>query len=114
MNTSGLQATMSSNKIFQELNLQSIVYLFQAPAYPKYEFSYSVADGQTGDNKSQHEIRDGDVVHGEYSLLEADGSIRRVQYTADDEHGFNAVVTHSIPGQPREHHHEHPEPIVLN
>ncbi|XP_045764842.1 cuticle protein 7-like [Maniola jurtina] len=66
-------------------------------AHPQYDFSYSVADGHTGDNKSQHESRDGDVVHGEYSLLEADGSVRRVQYTADAHNGFNAVVSNSAP-----------------
>ncbi|XP_026485925.2 cuticle protein 19-like [Vanessa tameamea] len=66
-------------------------------AHPKYDFSYSVADGHTGDNKSQHESRDGDAVHGEYSLLEADGSVRTVQYTADEHNGFNAVVSNSAP-----------------
>ncbi|KAL4710516.1 hypothetical protein ACJJTC_008918 [Scirpophaga incertulas] len=66
-------------------------------AHPKYEFSYSVADGHSGDNKSQHESRDGDAVHGEYSLLESDGSVRHVQYSADDHNGFNAVVSHSAP-----------------
>ncbi|XP_022815961.1 cuticle protein 8-like [Spodoptera litura] len=66
-------------------------------AHPKYDFSYSVADGHTGDNKSQQESRDGDAVHGEYSLVEADGSVRRVQYTADDHNGFNAVVSNSAP-----------------
>ncbi|XP_050342960.1 cuticle protein 19-like [Nymphalis io] len=66
-------------------------------AHPKYDFSYSVADGHTGDNKSQHESRDGDAVHGEYSLLEADGSVRTVQYTADAHNGFNAVVSNSAP-----------------
>ncbi|RZC41650.1 hypothetical protein BDFB_014605, partial [Asbolus verrucosus] len=30
-------------------------------AYPRYEFKYGVADGHTGDQKSQTEIRDGDV-----------------------------------------------------
>ncbi|KAI5645280.1 insect cuticle protein domain-containing protein [Phthorimaea operculella] len=60
-------------------------------SHPKYEYSYSVADGHTGDNKSQQESRDGDAVHGQYSLLEADGSVRTVQYTADDHNGFNAV-----------------------
>ncbi|XP_013135152.1 PREDICTED: cuticle protein 19-like [Papilio polytes] len=67
-------------------------------AHPRYDFAYSVADGHTGDNKSQHESRDGDVVHGDYSLLEADGSVRTVQYTADAHNGFNAVVSHSAPG----------------
>ncbi|XP_046960830.1 cuticle protein-like [Vanessa cardui] len=68
-------------------------------AHPKYDFSYSVADGHTGDNKSQHESRDGDAVHGEYSLVEADGSVRTVQYTADAHNGFNAVVTNSAPAK---------------
>ncbi|XP_045446121.1 cuticle protein 19-like [Melitaea cinxia] len=68
-------------------------------AHPKYDFSYSVADGHTGDNKSQHESRDGDAVHGEYSLLEADGSVRTVHYTADAHNGFNAVVSNSAPAR---------------
>ncbi|XP_026485953.2 cuticle protein 19-like [Vanessa tameamea] len=68
-------------------------------AHPKYDFSYSVADGHTGDNKSQQESRDGDAVHGEYSLLEADGSVRTVHYTADAHNGFNAVVSNSAPAQ---------------
>ncbi|XP_031769385.1 cuticle protein 16.5-like [Galleria mellonella] len=77
-------------------------------SHPKYDFSYSVADGHTGDNKSQHESRDGDVVHGEYSLLEADGSVRKVQYTADEHNGFNAVVSHSAPTQ-----HAAPAPVLV-
>ncbi|XP_063890468.1 cuticle protein 8-like [Helicoverpa armigera] len=75
-------------------------------AHPKYDFSYSVADGHTGDNKSQQESRDGDAVHGEYSLVEADGSVRRVQYTADDHNGFNAVVSNSAPA------HHAPAPVA--
>ncbi|KAL0840229.1 hypothetical protein ABMA28_015518 [Loxostege sticticalis] len=66
-------------------------------AYPKYEYNYSVADGHTGDNKSLQESRDGDVVKGSYSFQEADGSVRTVEYTADDHHGFNAVVHNSAP-----------------
>lgn len=61
-------------------------------AYPKYKFEYGVKDPHTGDHKSQWEIRDGDVVKGEYTLDEADGTKRVVQYTADDKSGFNAVV----------------------
>ncbi|XP_031343049.1 cuticle protein 19-like [Photinus pyralis] len=64
-------------------------------AHPKYEFSYGVADAHTHDHHSQHESRDGDVIHGEYSLHEADGTIRTVKYTADDKNGFNAVVERS-------------------
>ncbi|GJQ86679.1 hypothetical protein Trydic_g14761 [Trypoxylus dichotomus] len=64
-------------------------------AYPKYEFNYGVSDGHTGDQKSQAEVRDGDVVKGSYSLHEADGTIRTVHYTADDHNGFNAIVSRS-------------------
>lgn len=64
-------------------------------AYPKYEFKYGVADGHTGDQKSQYETRDGDVVKGQYSLVEPDGTVRTVDYTADPHNGFNAVVTKS-------------------
>ncbi|KAK5647069.1 hypothetical protein RI129_005533 [Pyrocoelia pectoralis] len=64
-------------------------------AHPKYEFKYGVADAHTGDNKNQYEVRDGDVVHGEYSLHEADGTIRTVKYRADDKNGFNAHVIRS-------------------
>ncbi|XP_075970744.1 larval cuticle protein A3A-like [Anticarsia gemmatalis] len=71
-------------------------------AHPKYGYSYSVEDPHTGDHKSQHETRDGDVVKGEYSLLQPDGSFRKVTYTADHHNGFNAVV-HNSP--PVIHHH---------
>lgn len=63
---------------------------FKAP--PRYSYNYGVADGLTGDQKSQHEVRDGDVVKGSYSVVEPDGSIRVVDYAADDINGFNAVV----------------------
>ncbi|TMW44393.1 hypothetical protein DOY81_010530, partial [Sarcophaga bullata] len=60
--------------------------------HPQYKFSYGVEDQLTGDSKSQVEERDGDVVRGEYSLIDADGYKRTVQYTADPINGFNAVV----------------------
>ncbi|XP_073820005.1 cuticle protein-like [Musca autumnalis] len=60
--------------------------------HPQYKFSYGVDDKLTGDSKSQYEERDGDVVRGEYSLIDADGYKRTVQYTADAVNGFNAVV----------------------
>ncbi|KAM3962386.1 cuticular protein RR-2 motif 123 [Aphomia sociella] len=77
-------------------------------AHPKYQYEYKVEDPHTGDNKYQHEVRDGDVVKGVYSLHEADGSIRTVEYTSDKHNGFNAVVKHSAPGQHvhiESHHH---------
>ncbi|CAH0551433.1 unnamed protein product [Brassicogethes aeneus] len=68
----------------------------EAPAH--YDFGYSVNDPHTGDSKSQQESRQGDVVHGSYSLIDADGTKRTVEYTADDHNGFNAVV-HKEPAQ---------------
>ncbi|XP_013116031.2 larval cuticle protein A2B-like [Stomoxys calcitrans] len=58
----------------------------------QYKFAYDVNDHQTGDNHSHSEERDGDLVHGEYSLIDADGFRRVVQYTVDPHSGFNAVV----------------------
>ncbi|CAB0037636.1 unnamed protein product [Trichogramma brassicae] len=59
---------------------------------PQYNYGYDVQDPNTGDYKSQQESRSGDQVRGSYSLLEADGTRRIVEYTADDHNGFNAVV----------------------
>lgn len=61
-------------------------------SYPAYRFEYGVHDPETGDIKKQYEERDGDTVRGYYSLVEPDGSIRLVEYTADSKNGFQAVV----------------------
>ncbi|XP_047106186.1 uncharacterized protein LOC124775397 [Schistocerca piceifrons] len=71
---------------------------------PQYSYAYNVQDALTGDSKTQHESRSGDVVQGSYSLVEPDGSIRTVDYTADPVNGFNAVV-HKEAGA-------HPAPVV--
>jgi len=65
---------------------------------PQYSYGYSVQDGLTGDAKGHQETRNGDAVQGQYSLVEPDGAIRTVTYTADDLHGFNAVVDRQAPG----------------
>uniref|UniRef100_A0A1B6FSV0 Uncharacterized protein n=1 Tax=Cuerna arida TaxID=1464854 RepID=A0A1B6FSV0_9HEMI len=59
---------------------------------PHYSYAYDVEDSVTGDSKNHHETRQGDVVHGSYSLTDSDGTRRTVDYTADPVHGFNAVV----------------------
>lgn len=66
---------------------------------PQYTYSYGVDDPTTGDSKSQTETRIGDVVTGQYSLLEPDGSKRIVDYTADAD-GFKAVVRKALPALP--------------
>lgn len=75
-------------------------YQYQAP--PHYTYKYGVKDPHTGDSKHQSEHREGDVVHGEYSLVEPDGRVRKVTYTADKHNGFNAHVHHA-------HHAHHPQ-----
>lgn len=55
-------------------------------------FSYGVSDPNTGDIKDQQENRVGGNVVGKYSLLEADGTKRIVEYSANDATGFKAVV----------------------
>ncbi|XP_058828666.1 adult-specific cuticular protein ACP-20-like [Topomyia yanbarensis] len=71
-------------------------------SYPKYKYEYGVKDYKTGDHKSQWEMRDGDVVKGEYTLDEADGTKRIVEYYADSKNGFEAKVKnigHAIGGE---------------
>ncbi|CAK1604363.1 unnamed protein product [Parnassius mnemosyne] len=63
--------------------------------HPRYAFEYGVNDAHTGDIKQQKEERDGDVVRGQYSLVEPDGSVRTVNYVADWETGFHANVHNS-------------------
>ncbi|CAH2107134.1 unnamed protein product [Euphydryas editha] len=76
-------------------------------AYPKYVFKYGVNDFHTGDIKTHHESRDGDVVKGQYSVVEPDGSIRTVDYTADKHNGFNAIVHKTAPISAHEAAHLH-------
>lgn len=81
-------------------NSNPVEYKTYAPAHDEYkntdyQFSYGVKDLHTGDIKHQWEKKDGDMVKGQYSLVEPDGSIRTVDYTADKHSGFNAIVKHS-------------------
>jgi hypothetical protein len=75
--------------------------------HPSYKFEYGVKDPKTGDHKSQWEHRDGDVVKGEYTLDEADGTKRVVSYSSDKHSGFNAVVKKIGHAYHPEAHHEH-------
>ena len=86
-------------------NDKSQIPSFQA--YPKYSYNYGVANALTGDVKSQAEHRDGDLVKGQYSLVEPDGTLRVVDYTADAINGFNAVVS-------KHGHAVHPAPAVAH
>ena len=81
-----------------------------ADHHPKYAYKYGVEDHHTGDHKDAKEERDGDVVHGEYSVLQPDGRKRTVHYTASHHGGFNAHVTysgHAIHPEVYQHGHGH-------
>lgn len=57
-----------------------------------YDFKYEVHDEKTGDIKQQSETAHNGAVKGQYSLIDSDGFKRIVEYTADDQHGFQATV----------------------
>ncbi|XP_050084689.1 cuticle protein-like [Anopheles aquasalis] len=80
--------------------LPTLVKKVELEAPAEYQFSYSVHDEHTGDIKSQQEERHGDDVKGQYTLIDADGHRRIVDYTADEHNGFNAVVRR----EPLAHH----------
>ncbi|CRL00577.1 CLUMA_CG013837, isoform A [Clunio marinus] len=85
----------------QPAYVQSAPVLYKQPALIKqvvheepanYEFNYDVHDQQTGDIKQQHEKAINGAIQGQYSLIDADGYRRIVDYTADDHQGFQANV----------------------
>ncbi|CAH2107174.1 unnamed protein product [Euphydryas editha] len=79
----------SSNDFIVKIKTYSLSYTLSN--------SYTVADPHTGEHKSQHESRDGDSVHGSYSLVQPDGSVRKVEYSSDAHNGFNAIEHNSAP-----------------
>lgn len=67
--------------------IESSNRFFPFQAYPKYQFEYGVHDGHTGDQKSQHEIRDGGLVKGEYERKDKN-AYQRLNYVYDSHHGY--------------------------
>ncbi|XP_011882672.1 PREDICTED: pro-resilin-like [Vollenhovia emeryi] len=57
-----------------------------------YSFQYEVVDPPSGNDYSQHESSDGNVVQGEYRVLLPDSRTQIVRYMADDVNGYNAEV----------------------
>lgn len=64
----------------------------------KYDFRYSVNEPTYGVVMDQWEDRHGEYVKGGYSMLDADGKIRTVNYEVDGRKGFHAVVNRKYPG----------------
>ncbi|KAG4065959.1 hypothetical protein HA402_006677 [Bradysia odoriphaga] len=89
----GLLPTVVQSPILQRLDQPILAKQLEAyDPNPQYSFSYNVQDSYTGDVKNQQETRSGGNVQGQYSLIDADGFKRTVDYTADPINGFNAVV----------------------
>jgi len=75
-----------------------INFVYVVPqAKPHYSFAYGVENPNTGDSHGHSETRDGSHVTGEYTVMEPDGVLRRVLYTADPKNGFRASVRYVRP-----------------
>ncbi|XP_063360866.1 cuticle protein 19.8 [Cydia amplana] len=61
--------------------------------HPSYQFGFDVNDDQYTNYQNRKEQRDGDVIKGSYSVVDSDGFIRTVTYTADPKEGFKAEVS---------------------
>ncbi|XP_073815355.1 larval cuticle protein A3A-like [Musca autumnalis] len=72
--------------------LATVVKAEEYDPHPQYSYGYDVKDAISGDSKTAVETRDGGFVQGQYSLNDADGYRRIVDYTSDPINGFNAVV----------------------
>ncbi|TMW44409.1 hypothetical protein DOY81_010511 [Sarcophaga bullata] len=72
--------------------LAAVAAVEEYDPHPQYSYGYDVKDAISGDSKTAVETRDGGFVQGQYSLNDADGYRRIVDYTSDPVNGFNAVV----------------------
>ncbi|GFG29948.1 hypothetical protein Cfor_05464 [Coptotermes formosanus] len=60
---------------------------------PHYQFSFDVKDDEFTNYQNRKEQREGGKISGSYSVVDSDGFIRTVKYTADPIEGFKAQVT---------------------
>nr|QWW34791.1 cuticular protein CPR12611 [Trypoxylus dichotomus] len=63
---------------------------YDTPA--SYKFGFDVTDDQNTNYQNRQEQRDGNKISGSYSVVDSDGFIRTVTYTADPKEGFKAEV----------------------
>ncbi|KAF5297863.1 hypothetical protein FQR65_LT09888 [Abscondita terminalis] len=59
---------------------------------PSYQFGFDVKDDYYTNYQNRKEQRDGNKISGSYSVVDADGFLRTVTYTADPKEGFKAEV----------------------
>ncbi|PSN32529.1 hypothetical protein C0J52_24774 [Blattella germanica] len=60
---------------------------------PQYQFAFDVKDDEFTNYQNRKEQREGGKISGSYSVVDSDGFIRTVKYTADPLEGFKAQVT---------------------
>jgi len=60
---------------------------------PQYNFSFDIKDDELTNYQNRQEERDGQTIKGSYSVVDPDGYVRTVTYTADPKNGFQAKVT---------------------
>ncbi|XP_052566586.1 cuticle protein 21 isoform X2 [Culex pipiens pallens] len=60
---------------------------------PSYQFGFDVKDDEFTNYQNRKEQREGNVIKGSYSVVDSDGFIRTVTYTADPKEGFKAEVS---------------------
>ncbi|KAG5868351.1 hypothetical protein JTB14_023137 [Gonioctena quinquepunctata] len=60
---------------------------------PSYQFGFDVKDDLYTNYQNRKEQREGNKITGSYSVVDSDGFIRTVSYTADPKEGFKAEVT---------------------
>ncbi|XP_037828493.1 larval cuticle protein A2B-like [Lucilia sericata] len=85
-------AVASAGVIPAAAPLAAVAQVEEYDPHPQYSYGYDVKDAISGDSKTAVETRDGGFVQGQYSLNDADGYRRIVDYTSDPINGFNAVV----------------------
>lgn len=59
---------------------------------PSYQFGFDVKDDEYTNYQNRKESRDGGIIQGSYSVVDSDGFIRTVKYTAHPTEGFKAEV----------------------
>lgn len=59
---------------------------------PNYQFGFDVKDDLYTNYQNRKEQREGGRIQGSYSVVDSDGFVRTVKYTADPKEGFKAEV----------------------
>lgn len=96
--------------------LQCLLLYFQPNA--SYQFGFDVKDDEYTNYQNRKETREGQVIKGSYSVVDSDGFIRTVKYTADPKEGFKAEVIREptdivvkIPTPPPQQLIRHQQPV---